>query len=198
MDKKIEVLQAATNFLCGWFDQKLKGQAAYSGNGIAIKFSGYPLYPTGSPGDVIFTLPSDYVTVSSSGIRFQSLQQADVRIYQQSNGTAFAHPHVFPNGTPCWAGHPRQAIQEVFAYILYTMLYVNVSRQSLEIGHPCRGTVIVNDAAENFDRILAIVKKQQATLLRVLNLHEDVFKVTHFPKWFTKNMMLAQSAIMKK
>ena len=115
MDKRLEILQSAVNFLCNWFDGKLTGTAKFVGNDIELRFKGYALYPSGKIGDIIIRLPSDYVTVSVRGINFRLLHQRDVGFYQEAVNTAFIHPHVWGSGQPCWDNHQRKSDMMCFS-----------------------------------------------------------------------------------
>jgi len=187
MDKKLEILQAAVNFVCNWFDGKLVGTAKYVGNGVELKFKGYALYPLGRLGDVIIHLPLDYVTVSSGVVRYRDLQQRDVGFFQESVGNAFVHPHVWKSGEPCWGGHSRKSIVDLFVYFLNTMLYTNANADSLRVGGPTDSQMKNAD----YSLILREVDKQKKTLVTTMALPRDIFDTMYFNVKFAKDMEMA-------
>jgi len=194
MDKKLQIILAAVNFLCNWFDGKLVGSVGYVGNGIELRFKGYALYPQGNLGDVIIRLPVDYITVSSNGIKYRELQQKDVGIFQERIGVAFVHPHVWGSGEPCWGGHVRKTITDLFVYFLNTLLYTNANAESLRVGRPTPDSKMYN---QNYSLILSEVEKQKKNLVSKMSLPRDIFDTKHFNVAFVKKIEEAQRRILE-
>ena len=195
MDKKLDILQSAVNFICNWFDGKLTGTAKYVGNDIELRFSGYAVYPRGK-GDVIIRLPSGYVTVSSStGIKYRPLFQREVGFYQERVGKAFVHPHVWASGQPCWDSHQRKSIVDLFVYFLNTMLYTNANEESLRVGRPVPDSTMYN---QNHSSILGAVSAQKQNLMKNMGLPHDIFDTKYFNIKFARDMEEAQKEIMRR
>jgi hypothetical protein len=195
MGKDLEILQAAVNFISNWFDGALRGIACYSGNDVQLVFSGYSLYPSGKKGDVIFCLPSDYVTVSSTGVKYRELSQAEVRFCQGDAKTAFAHPHIWNSGQPCWDHHNRKAITDLFVYMLNTMLYTNANMHSLNVGHPCPDSVMYR---HDYSQIVDIVEAQKRRLVTNMHLPRDILDTKHFNIKFAQDIEIAQRIIFER
>lgn len=195
MSKNLEILQAAVNFVCNWFDGKLTGTAKYAGNHIELRFNGYALYPTGKRGDVIIRLPSDYITVSSGGIKYRPISQREVGFFQETVGTAFIHPHVWPSGQPCWDNQQRKSIVDLFVNFLNTMLYTNANAHSLQEGKPCPGSKMVEG---DHSWILREVAKQKENLQTKMGLPRDIFDTKFFNVKFARDIEAAQRDIMKR
>jgi len=196
MDKKLGIMQAATSFLCDWFNGKLIGTVAYAGNDIELQFTGYALYPTGEKGKVIIRLPSDYVTVSSitGDVKYRPLYQREVGFYQEKVGTAFVHPHIWDSGVPCWDSHQRKSIIDLFVYFLNTLLYTNVNAKSLRVGKPVPDSKMYNS---DYSLILREVDKQKNRLVTVMNLSLNIFDTKYFNVKFARNIDTAVRLIMK-
>ena len=147
MDKRIEIYKLFANQICNELRNKISYDVKYSydGNKVEIWLHGYPLYPSKRLGDVIISLPINYISVQGGSIRYNSINQASVGFYQENTMKAFAHPHVWNSGQPCWDHVPKSNINDLFVYIVNSLLLTNVTKDSLERGHPCPDSIMVSN-----------------------------------------------------
>ena len=86
MDKRIEIYKLFANQICNELRNKISYDVKYSydGNKVEIWLHGYPLYPSKRLGDVIISLPINYISVQGGSIRYNSINQASVGFYQEN------------------------------------------------------------------------------------------------------------------
>ena len=175
MDKLLEIYKLFAYLICIELKNKLTYEVKYSQNKdkIEIWLHGYPLYPSKVLGDIIITLPINYISIQGEIIRYKSIGQSSVGFYQEYIGKGFAHPHVWNNGQPDWDHVPKTRIDDLFVYFFNSLLLTNITKDSLEIGHPCPDSIMVieNNKCRNMKEVYQLCKEHSEFIQDKLKLN---------------------------
>lgn len=135
-DSSMDLAKIAAGIVSEVMGEGLTARTSCSadGNSILMEFDGYPIYGTGRRGKVFVQFPRSAFYMSRGNVYFKGIQQAECRYYQEKPGTAFAHPHVFSSGQPCWKNGGRERAVDFIVNIVETLALSNVTKDSVTIG----------------------------------------------------------------
>ena len=113
MNKSFLIAQSA-GYLLGECLGGAKVTTSYSHdhNDFIWELSGYPLYGTRGTGKVYIVFPAKTFAVRGGEAKFEPMPQDQVRLCQGSLDKAFAHPHVYNSGHPCWHDGARSGVAD--------------------------------------------------------------------------------------
>ena len=180
MNKSFLLAQSA-GYLLGECLGGAKVTTSYSRdhNDFIWELSGYPLYGTRGTGKTtcakIFAKAVNCLDTSSPD---------QVRLCEGSLEKAFAHPHVYNSGHPCWHDGARSGVADFIATLLETLTMINVTNTSVTYGKCASGVMGVGqDAVRN----ASIQTKRVYAAFRPLPIVKDRVKLTRYinNRWIT-------------
>ncbi len=127
-----------------------------------IRISNFPIHHR-TTGNVYLVIPRDTFIFSYDSIRFQKLEQAQIRIYQGTLGQTFIHPHIFIDSKPCLNKQGIDSASTLFIWFIQTLMYGNVSQDTLTKGRPAN-----NFFGEDIPQILKNVNGHRSYLKQIL------------------------------
>ena len=157
----------------------LQRQVADGQVGHAYLFTG-----TRGTGKVYIVFPAKTFTVRGGEAKFEPMPQDQVRLCERSLAKAFAHPHVYNSGHPCWHDGARSGVADFIATLLETLTMINVTNTSVTYGKCASGVMGVGqDAVRN----ASIQTKRVYAAFRPLPIVKDRVKLTRYVnnRWIT-------------
>ena len=157
----------------------LQNQIAAGRIGHAYLFTG-----TRGTGKVYIVFPAKTFAVRGGEAKFEPMPQDQVRLCQGSLDKAFAHPHVYNSGHPCWHDGARSGVADFIATLLETLTMINVTNTSVTYGKCASGVMGVGqDAVRN----ASIQTKRVYAAFRPLPIVKDRVKLTRYVnnRWIT-------------
>lgn len=185
MNKSFLLAQSA-GYLLGECLGGAKVTTSYSRdhNDFIWELSGYPLYGTRGTGKVYIIFPAKTFAVRGGEAKFEPMPQDQVRLCQGSLEKAFAHPHVYNSGHPCWHDGARSGVADFIATLLETLTMINVTNTSVTYGKCASGVMGVGqDAVRN----ASIQTKRVYADFHPLSIVKDRVKLTRYinNRWIT-------------
>lgn len=127
------VFGAFANTVGLYFKNNVDVRTRQVGPNVEIRLRDFPLYGKG-PMDAVMTVPVGLLEVNRDSVRFRNpLCGASVR-FLSGDGSALPHPHVWDNGIPCWNDKSMTNLNGLFASLINTVTWMNVSRDSMTHG----------------------------------------------------------------
>ncbi len=118
------------------------------GNYAIMEFNGYPLYNGGGKkSKVMVIIPRSTFYVHKGDVHFLPVHQTECRYFQENMSTPLAHPHIYPDGHPCWDGSRRERATDLIANIVETLTLTNVTKDSVTYGRCASGIMGVQQTA---------------------------------------------------
>lgn len=164
MDYTMQLSQTAGTLVAEVLGGKLslKTYPIDHGNTMVWEFNGYPLWPDGKPGKVFVCFPRNTFTMRGGAIYFHPFDQAQCKFLQGTSHTAFAHPHVFPSGTPCWNHGGQQRVTGFLQVVVETLTLHSTTETSVKKGLCATTLMGVGEEA------LQAARRQNQMVLRTL------------------------------
>lgn len=165
MDYNMQLTQAAGALVAEVLGGKLsfKAYPIEYGNTVVWEFGGYPLWPSGRPGKVFVCFPRNTFTMRGSSMKMQSLNQAQCKFFQGDLHNAFAHPHVYPSGTPCWSQGRYDRVPGFLQVVVETLTLHSTTETSVKKGLCATTLMGVGEEA------LQAARRQNQVVLRTLH-----------------------------
>ena len=168
--------QAFAGTMADFFHKPVRYTFDSSRQNIIFTISGFPVYSR-TLADVQIELPRNFIQVTGGSFEMAALNQRQVKLMQ--GGQTFKHAHVFDSGTPCWHSVGRNKLGTFFMYIVDTLLFSNISADSLRIGRKASSCI-----GETDSEILRNATSQRAYQKTILNpkvfQREDRFNIENF------------------
>ena len=110
-------------------------------------------------------------------MKMQSLNQAQCKFFQGDLHTAFAHPHVFPSGTPCWSRGSYNRVTGFLQVVVETLTLHSTTSTSITKGL-CATTLM----GVGEDALQAARRQNQVVLqtLRPLPVVQDSVQLANY------------------
>ena len=145
MDHSENLTKRAASIIDDLLGSGMSPEVSYSvdGNSIIMEFHNYPVYRSkkGKTGNVYVVIPASTFKIRNGKVVFERLAQTDCKFYQNRIGEAFAHPHIFSDGHPCWHGGDRSRAVDFICNVVETLSLTNVTNASITIGHRASGSM---------------------------------------------------------
>lgn len=187
MDHSLNLTRKAASIIDELMGSCMSPSVYYNGDGntIIMEFHNYPIYGSGKEktGNVYLKMPASTFGIRNGKVVFKRLAQADCRFYQNIIGKAFAHPHVFNDGHPCWNGGDRSRAVDFICNIVETFCLTNVTKDSIYIGHRA-SCVMGNDEAHPKDEKCLTGREKDENSLKNARRQEDRVRKKLHPKDF--------------
>lgn len=153
-------------------------------NDLIWELSGYPIYGTHGTGKVYIVFPAKTFAVRAGEAKFEPMPQDQVRLCQGSLDKAFAHPHVYNSGHPCWHDGARSGVADFLATLIETLTLSNVTSKSVSYGRCASGLLGVGQDAICHS---AMQMKRVYAAFRPLPIVKDRVKLTRYinNRWIT-------------
>ena len=190
MDHSLNLTKKAASIIDELMGSSMSPLVYYGadGNTIIMEFHNYPLYGYNRHivGNVYVQIPASTFSIRNGKIVFKRLAQTDCRFYQNKLGEAFAHPHVFNDGHPCWHGGDRSRVVDFICNIVETFCLTNVTHDSIYIGHRASGIMANDEAHPKDENKLTGREKDENSLKNARKQEKSVRKELH-PKGCISN-----------